>query len=98
MARKSSPLTLEKRVINKAIFLVATAQPLGGIPQVIKLFTTRNAVSISISSWVIFVVFDLMWLWYGLANKQKAIVVSALLFTLMEGAVLVGGILFGGSW
>ena len=99
MPRKAiAELTLEHRIINKVIFVVAALQPLGGLPQIVKIFTTHNAVSISISTWVVFEIFNLLWLWYGLANKQKAVIVSAVLFIITEGAVLVGGILFGGSW
>jgi uncharacterized protein with PQ loop repeat len=96
--KAAAELTLEHRTINKAIFVVAALQPLGGVPQIIKIFKTHNAVSISISTWMIFEVFNLLWLWYGLANKQKAVIVSAVLFTITEGAVMVGGLLFGGSW
>jgi uncharacterized protein with PQ loop repeat len=101
MPKKAHPKPkdpLQKRVINRIIFPVAALQPLGTIPQIIRLYTHHNAVSISISSWLIFVLFDLLWLWYGIDNKQNAVIVSAILFTLLEGIVLVGGLLYGGSW
>lgn len=49
-------------------------------------------------SWGIFVVFDAMWLWYGLAERQKAVILSGALFTLLEGIVVVEALLYGGSW
>jgi uncharacterized protein with PQ loop repeat len=88
---------LQKKVINKIIFPVAALQPLGTIPQIITIYSRHNATSISITSWLIYVFFDLLWLWYGIDNKQKAVIVSAVLFTLLEGIVLVGGLLYGGS-
>ncbi|HEV2413095.1 MAG TPA: hypothetical protein VGS28_04840 [Candidatus Saccharimonadales bacterium] len=90
--------SLQKKFINKIILLAATIQPLGSIPQVITIYQHRNATSIAIVSWIIYVFFDLLWLWYGIDNKQKAVIISAVLFALFEGAVAVGGMLYGGSW
>lgn len=92
------PMSLERKVINRLIIPVAAIQPLGTIPQIITVFSHRDGRSLSISSWTIYIVFDLFWLWYGLSEKQKAIIVSAVMFTLLEGAVLVGALLYGGRW
>jgi uncharacterized protein with PQ loop repeat len=88
----------QRRFINRSIFAVALLQPLGTIPQIIAVFSRRDASSISITAWTIYVAFDLMWLWYGIDEKQKAVIVSALLFSLLEGVVLVGAIMYGGTW
>lgn len=90
--------SFQKRLINRAILVVGIVQPLGTIPQIISVYGRRNASSISISSWLLFVLFDLMWLWYGIDNKQKAVAISGALFAVLEGAVLVGALLYGGSW
>ena len=91
-------MPLQKRVINKSIFVIAAIQPIGTIPQIITLYSHHNATSLSITSWMIFVLFDLMWLWYGIDNKQRAVIVSAALFSLLEGVVVIGAILYGGKW
>jgi uncharacterized protein with PQ loop repeat len=87
-----------KRFIDRAIFVVAAVQPLGTIPQIYTVFRTHDASSISISSWAIYIVFDIAWLWYGLVEKQKAVIVSAVMFTVLEGCVLLGAIRYGGTW
>ncbi|HSW65670.1 MAG TPA: hypothetical protein VLI54_00840 [Bacillota bacterium] len=89
---------LQRRFINKAIIAVAATQPLGTIPQIVTVFQHRDGSSLSISSWAIYILFDFMWLWYGVVEKQKAVIVSAVMFTLMEGAVLLGALLYGGRW
>ena len=96
--RHHTKIPLERKIIDRLIFFVAFVQPLGGIPQIVTVFRQHNATSISLTSWLIYIVFDLMWLWYGLSHKQKAVVVSALMFTVTEGLVLIGGLLYGGSW
>ena len=90
--------SLQRRFIDKIILVAAVIQPLGTIPQIIDVFAKHNATSISISSWLLYLLFDLLWFWYGLAEKQKAIIVSAFLFVILEGLVVVGAFLYGGSW
>lgn len=91
-------IPLEKRIIDKIIFVVAAIQPLGTIPQAITIYRRHNATSISITSWVIYIVFDLLCLWYGYEDKQKAVMISAALFMLLESIILVGAFRYGGSW
>lgn len=98
MARLPHTLPLQRRVIDKIIFAAAALQPLANVPQIIAIYSHRSAHDISISSWVIFVVFDILWLWYGLAEKQKAIIVSAVLFIVLESTIIVGAIIYGGTW
>ena len=92
------PMTLERRFINRIIIVVAALQPLGTIPQIIAVYSHRDASSISISSWLIYIVFDMLWLWYGISERQKAVIVSAVLFTIVEGLVAIGGFMYGGRW
>lgn len=90
--------SLQHRFIDKFIFVVALGQPLANVPQIIAIYSHRSAHDISISSWVIFIVFDFLWLWYGLAEKDKAVIVSALMFASLESTVVVGALLYGGTW
>ncbi len=86
------------KFINRIIFIVAAVQPLGGIPQVYTIFKHQDATGLSITSWIIYVLFDLAWLWYGISNRQKAVIISATLFSIIESIVIVGALLFGGTW
>jgi uncharacterized protein with PQ loop repeat len=87
-----------RKAINLLILLVAAAEPFGVIPQVVAIYSHHNATGIVISTWLIFVLFNVTWLVYGLIEKQKVIIISGGLFTLLEGLVLVGAILYGGRW
>lgn len=78
--------------------MIATIQPLSTVPQAVYIFRHHDATSISIVSWVLYLVFDLMWLWYGLNEKQRAIIVSAAMFSFLEAVVVVGALMYGGKW
>jgi uncharacterized protein with PQ loop repeat len=92
------PMPLDRKIINRIIIPVAVIQPLATIPQIITLFSRHDGTSLSIWCWLIYCVFDGMWLWYGISERQKAIILSAILFTIFEGTVLIGALLYGGHW
>ena len=98
MPRRPYKLPLQRRIIDKMIFLAATLQPLANVPQIIAIYSHHSAHDVSISSWIIFVAFDWLWLWYGLAEKQKAIIVSATLFIALESTIIIGAVTYGGTW
>jgi uncharacterized protein with PQ loop repeat len=89
--------TKQRQFINKAILVVAAIEPLSTIPQVITVFSHRSAAGVSVTSWVLFVIFDVIWAWYGLSEKQTAIIISGVMFGILEAAVVVGALLYGGS-
>jgi uncharacterized protein with PQ loop repeat len=92
------PVSPDRRLVNKLIIPVAVLQPLGTIPQIVTVFSHHDGQSLSVSSWGLYLLFDMVWLWYGISEKQKAVLVSAIMFTIMEGAVLLGALLYGGKW
>lgn len=84
--------------IDKAIYIAAFLEPLSTVPQVVTIFKTKTAAGVSISTWLIYVLFSFLWLWYGIVHKQKALIVAEVLFILTEGLVVIGGIIYGASW
>jgi uncharacterized protein with PQ loop repeat len=94
----TSEPSLQQRMINRIILVVAIAEPLGTIPQIVTIFLHHDASGLSIPTWIIFEVFNLLWLWYGLVERQKAVIASAALFTILEGIVLAGALAYGGRW
>src|SRR5215469_4445375 len=98
MPRKALQMSLQRKVIKRSIFIIAIIQPLSTVPQVVAVYSRHNASSISIISWILYVIFDLCWLWYGIDEKQKAIIVSAVTFSILETLVVIGALMYGGRW
>ena len=82
------------RSIDKAVFVVAILGPLTTIPQVYKIFHNQNAEDISITTWILFTVAALFWLLYGVAHKNKPIIISNTLWTLLQSMVIAGAIIY----
>jgi uncharacterized protein with PQ loop repeat len=86
-----------KHIIDRLIFFVALTQPLAAIPQIIAIYTRQDAHSLSLLSWIIYLVFDIMWLWYGVTDKQRAVIVSAVMFATLDGFTLVSAFIYGAT-
>lgn len=84
--------------IDKAVYVAAFVEPASTIPQVVTIYTQKTAAGISMISWVAYLTFSILWLWYGIVHKQKALIVAYVLFATTEVLVLFGALLYGAHW
>lgn len=82
------------RFIDRYVFIVAIGGPLTTIPQITKIWVNQNAQDISVATWALFVLSASIWLFYGIAHRNKPIIISNLLWVLLEGMVLAGAIIY----
>lgn len=83
-------------LVDRLVYLAAIIEPLFSLPQAYNIFHHKAAANVSILSWLGFEVMTLIWLWYGFVHKEKMIVIYQGLFFIIDGAVLVGAIYYGG--
>jgi uncharacterized protein with PQ loop repeat len=74
------------------MFVVAFAAPLSNLPQIYTLFTLRVTEGLSLSTWVMYIAFAFIQLFYAITNKIKPLIISNLLWIVVE-LVMVYGIL-----
>jgi uncharacterized protein with PQ loop repeat len=87
--------TKSKRVsLDNVICIVAVLGPLTGVPQIIDIWVIRKTgEGVYVTSWVLFLIFSLLWLWYGTVRKDKALLLSNALWILVEIMVILGALL-----
>lgn len=73
-------------------FMVAT--PLFEVPQAWKIYATQSANDVSLTTWGFFVVSNTAWISYAIRNRLLPLIVVYSLFMLVEGAIVVGIILY----
>lgn len=98
VAHGQDKAALRKRALGYGIYVVAALEPLSVLPQIFAIFSHHNASNVAILTWISFVVFDAIWLWYGWESNQKPLIIFSALFTLLEIVVVVGALLYGGHW
>jgi uncharacterized protein with PQ loop repeat len=65
------------------------------IPQVLAIWVGHRAAGISMVSWGAYLVSAAVWLWYGLQKRDKNIYLPCLGWIILDGAVIVGALLYG---
>lgn len=81
--------------INRIIYPIGIIGPLMTIPQFVKIWVHQDASSVSVISWSAYLIIAVFWLLYGTIHKEWPIIVSNVLWILMNMAVLVGIFYYG---
>lgn len=86
------------KLVDRFTYIVAVVEPVITLPQAYQIFSGRSAEGVSILTWVWYVLFTVIWLWYGIAHKDKIITLYSFLYAVTQLAVIVGAFTYGGKW
>ena len=91
---KFSGLSLRKKIMDKLAYVAAVSGPLLTLPQVIKIWAAGNAGGVSILTWGSYFIGSFFWLYYGILHNEKPIILTNLLWTVVNALVLIGAIMY----
>lgn len=81
-------------MLDYCMFFVAVAGPFALLPQVVQLFQTHDASSLSLVTWGLFFSMNFIWILYGVVHKEAPILITHCLFAILNGAVVYGILLY----
>jgi len=81
--------------LDKLTFIVGIIGPFTVLPQIYSIFSTHSAAGVSLMTWVLIFVVTFPWILYGIAHKEKSIIVSFILWEVVNLMVVVGVLLYG---
>ncbi len=84
----------KKRIIDKLIYPIGILGPIMSIPQLIEVFMYKKVSGLSITTWSIWAFFDIFWLIYGFAHKEKPIIITYMMWLIVNLSVVIGVILY----
>ena len=84
-----------KRFVDRFIYVTAIFGPLVSIPQILKIWAEKDASGISFITWLGFLFGAIFWLFYGIMHKEKPIILSSLLWIIVEIFILIGILIYG---
>lgn len=87
--------SLSMRILDAAVYIVGILGPLATIPQVVKIYAAHDAAGVSFFSWAIYALFDIPWILYAVAHKEKPLIVCYSLWLFFNTLVAAGVILYG---
>jgi uncharacterized protein with PQ loop repeat len=83
-----------KNLLDRIMYPVGLIGPFMMIPQILKIYIEKDASSIALSSWLLFLIPASLWVIYGFSNKDKVIICCNLAWLIAYLFTVVGAILY----
>lgn len=80
--------------LDKLTFVVGVIGPFTVLPQIYTIFSTHSALGVSAATWLLIFVVTFPWILYGIAHKDKSIIISFTLWEVVNLTVVVGVLLY----
>ncbi len=87
--------TAWKRVLDRVVFLIGVLGPAMTLPQIILIYVGQDASGVSPFTWFGWALFDIPWILYGVAHRERPIIVTYSLWLVTNLIVAVGAVLYG---
>ena len=84
-----------KKILDKLVYIFGMLGPVFVIPQIVKIYAEQNATSISLFTWTVGGIPQIIWLLYGIAHKEKPLIILNIFWILVYVAMSVGKLLYG---
>ena len=81
--------------LDKLTFAAGVVGPFTVLPQIIQIFTTHSAADVSLTAWSLIFIVTLPWIFYGIAHRDRSIIVSFILWEVANALVVLGVFLYG---
>lgn len=82
------------RLLDTIVYIISVLGPAMSFPQVIKIFILKDAGGISLITHASWLIFSCVWVVYGVAHKEKPIVIANVLWIFFEALIIVGIFLY----
>lgn len=83
-----------KRFFDGIMYFVIAFGVAMNLPQIIEIYTNKNAAGVSSVSWLGFTCVSIIWFSYGMVHKDKAIMLNSSLLIVMQSVVAIGSIIY----
>lgn len=82
-------------LLDRVTFFAGIIGPFTVLPQIWQIFSTHAAGDVSLTSWALIFIVTLPWIFYGIAHKDRSIIVSFMLWEVANAVVVIGVLLYG---
>ncbi|MBI2409786.1 hypothetical protein HYV30_01965 [Candidatus Kaiserbacteria bacterium] len=83
------------RFLDRIILLVGLGGPLATIPQIVKIYGSKSAADISPATFGAYAALDIVWIFYGLAHRERPIIWAYSSWLVVNTIVSAGALLYG---
>ncbi|MFA6259123.1 MAG: hypothetical protein WCX29_00760 [Candidatus Peribacteraceae bacterium] len=83
------------KVLDQSVLLISVIAPFASLPQITQIYSLRSAADLSLATWVLFAIFHVPMLAYGIVHKEKVMMLYLGLALAMESTIITGIVLYG---
>jgi uncharacterized protein with PQ loop repeat len=87
--------TFGKRLLDATVLVVGIVGPIMTLPQILLIYGTHNATGISVLTWFGWALLDTPWIIYGIVHREPPLILTYMLWFVMNAIVGIGAILYG---
>ncbi len=85
----------KKDKFDNVMYVTSFMYPLTAVPQIYKLFSTHSAGDLSIATWLLYIVFESIFIVYGIRKKLWPIVLQGILWIVVYLTLVTAILLYG---
>jgi len=83
-----------KHFLDYLMYAVGIFAPLALVPQILQLYTSRSSDGLSLLTWLLLALFNVLWALYGAAHHDRQIFFANVLMVCFNLAIVVGILLY----
>ena len=82
------------RFLDKLLLVIAIIGPIMALPQLISVYSAKNAGTLVFSTWASWSFFNLIWLAYGIVHKEKPIIITYILWFIVNASMALAALIY----
>jgi len=83
-----------KKFFDYLMYGVGVLAPVALVPQILEIYTTKSASGVSLATWSLFTIVNVLWVIYGSIHKDKHIFLSSSFMIIFDLIVVIGILLY----
>ncbi len=80
--------------LDRVTFIAGVVGPFTVLPQIYQIFSTHQAAGVSVIAWLLMFIVTFPWIFYGVAHRDKTIIISFILWEIANALVVVGAMMY----
>ena len=82
------------RMFDYVMYAVGFLAPLALLPQILQIYTTKSSTGVSLLTWVLLTIANILWTTYAAVHKDRHIFFASGLMIIFHLAIIVGLLLY----
>lgn len=83
-----------KRLLDRVMLFIAIGGPIALLPQVVQVYSLKDASDLSPITWILWECFSVFWLIYGIVHKEMPIIIANSCYIVLQAIVLIAIVIY----